>query len=90
MGIALGTILGKSWACLIRQAEGRVISVYCTANWASTSLHAGEIEPARVARHCMIRPPPGATPPHSSVRTSPLHADLRTNNSSRRRIGRTP
>lgn len=34
-----------------------------------------------------MRPPPGATPPQMA-RTSPPHADLRTNNSSRGRIGR--
>ncbi len=34
---------------------------HCAANCASTSLQAGEIAAACVARHCMIRPPPGAT-----------------------------
>src|ERR1700738_4252844 len=36
----------------------------------------------------MMRPPPGATPPHSD-RTSLLHADRNTNSSSRGRIGRS-
>src|SRR5450631_637904 len=61
--------------------------IYCAANWPSTSVHAGESEAACVARHRTIRPPPGATPPHSA-RTSPPHADRKTNNSSRGRIGR--
>src|SRR5712664_1314184 len=62
--------------------------IYCAANWVRTSLHAGEREAALVARHCTMRPPPGATLPQSA-RTSPPHADLRTNNSSRGRIGRS-
>src|SRR3979409_2791312 len=36
----------------------------------------------------MMRPPPGAMPPHSD-RTSPLQADRNTNTSSRGRIGRS-
>ena len=36
---------------------------YCDAlNWLSTSLHAGDNDAAFVARHCTMRPPPGATP----------------------------
>src|SRR5882672_5626790 len=62
--------------------------IYCAANWVRTSLHAGEREAALVARHCTMRPPPGATLPHSA-RTSPPHADLKTNSSSRGRIGRS-
>src|ERR1700754_1711659 len=58
------------------------------ANDAKTSLHAGESDPAFDARHCTIRPPPGGTPPHSA-RTSPPHADRRTNSCSRGRIGRS-
>jgi hypothetical protein len=58
---------------------------YCAANW--PPLHAGDRDAARVARHCTIRPPPGATAPHNA-RTSPPHADFSTNNSSRGRIGR--
>src|ERR1700675_337631 len=69
-----------------RRQNTRVI--YCAANWARTSLQAGEREAAWVARHRAMRPPPGATPPQSE-RTSPPHADLTTNNSSRGRIGRS-
>src|ERR1700674_2484649 len=69
-----------------RRQSTRVI--YCAANWVRTSLHAGEREAALVARHCTMRPPPGATLPQSA-RTSPPHADLKTNNSSRGRIGRS-
>src|ERR1700675_3630087 len=69
-----------------RRQNTRVI--YCAANWARTSLQAGEREAAWVARHRAMRPPPGATPPHSE-RTSPPHADLSTNSSSRGRIGRS-
>src|SRR6185312_3742961 len=58
------------------------------ANCASTSLQAGESADACEARHCMIRPPPAGTPPHS-VRTSPPQADRNTNNSSRGSIGRS-
>jgi hypothetical protein len=61
---------------------------YRAANDDKTSLQAGESDVACDARHCTIRPPPGGTPPHS-VRTSPPHADLKTNSSSRGRIGRS-
>src|SRR4051794_14674770 len=52
------------------------------------SLQAGDSEAAWVARHCTMRPPPGATPAHSE-RTSAPHAERTTNNSSRGRIGRS-
>src|SRR5271155_1590692 len=58
------------------------------ANWPSTSLHAGESEAACVARHSMMRPPPGSTP-GQSARTSPPQADRNTNSTSRGRIGRS-
>src|SRR5207253_8616325 len=58
------------------------------ANWDSTSLQAGESWAALVARHCTIRPPPGATPPQIE-RTSAPQADRNTNSSSRGRIGRS-
>ena len=61
---------------------------YCAANWASTSLQAGESEAALVARHCTIRPPPGGTPPQIE-RTSAPQAERSTNSSSRGRIGRS-
>ena len=32
---------------------------YCTANWESASLQSEESDAACVARHCMMRPPPG-------------------------------
>src|SRR5437763_11794274 len=35
------------------------------ANGANTSRQAGERSAARLAMHCMMRPPPGATPAHS-------------------------
>ena len=54
----------------------------------STSLHAGESCAALVARHCTMRPPPGATPPQIE-RTSAPQADRSTNSSSRGRIGRS-
>lgn len=62
--------------------------VYGAANCTNTCLQAGEIEAAWFARHCMMRPPPGATPPQTP-RTSPLQADLNTNSSSRGSIGRS-
>src|SRR6185295_12940877 len=65
-----------------------VRAAYCAANCASTSLHAGESCAALVARHCMMRPPPGATPPQIE-RTSAPQADRSTNSSSRGRIGRS-
>ena len=43
---------------------------------------------ALVARHCTIRPPPGATPPQIE-RTSAPQAERSTNSSSRGRIGRS-
>src|SRR4051812_50190546 len=61
---------------------------YRAANWDSTSLQAGESCAALVARHCTIRPPPGATPPQIE-RTSAPQADRSTNSSSRGRIGRS-
>src|ERR1700733_4024288 len=61
---------------------------YCAENWPSTSEHAGDSEADCVARHSMIRPPPGGTPAHS-VRTSAPHADRNTNRISRGRIGRS-
>ena len=75
---------------LLRAAFGlrsRTLS-YRAANGASTSLQAGDSDAALVARHCAIRPPPGATPAHS-VRTSPPQADLTMNSSSRGRNGRS-
>lgn len=64
------------------------LALHCAANWPRTSLHAGESEAAWVARQRTIRPPPGASPPHSE-RTSPPHADRSTRSSSRGRIGRS-
>ncbi len=51
-------------------------------------MQAGESDALLLARHCTMRPPPGAIPPHSDL-ISPPHADLITNNSSRGRIGRS-
>lgn len=51
-------------------------------------MQAGEREALLLARHCTMRPPPGATPPQSDL-MSPPHADLITSNSSRGRIGRS-
>src|SRR6202451_3878360 len=61
---------------------------YCAENWPSTSEHAGDSEADCVARHSMMRPPPGGTPAHS-VRTSPPQAERNTNRISRGRIGRS-
>src|SRR6185295_8317707 len=61
---------------------------YRAANWDRTSLQAGESRAALVARHCRIRPSPGATPPQIE-RTSAPQADRSTNSSSRGRIGRS-
>src|SRR5205823_15098264 len=58
------------------------------ANGANTSRQAGDRSAARLAMHCMMRPPPGATPAHS-VRMSPPQADRITNSSSRGSIGRS-
>src|SRR6185437_2718929 len=66
----------------------QVARTYCAANCASTSLHAGESCAALVARHCTMRPPPGATPPQIE-RTSAPQAERSTNSSSRGRIGRS-
>src|SRR5271169_3541202 len=66
----------------------RAYPVHCAENWVRTSLHAGESEAACVARHSMMRPPPGSTP-GQSARTSPPQADRNTNSTSRGRIGRS-
>src|SRR6516162_5176988 len=58
----------------------------CAANWASTSRQGAESEAERTTKHWMIRPPPGATPPQRA-RTSPPHAERRTNSCSRGDIG---
>src|SRR5215472_1701326 len=58
------------------------------ANWASTSLQAGDNAPACEARHWAIRPPPGRTPPQS-VRMSAPQAERATNTSSRSSSGRS-
>src|SRR5712671_2186715 len=71
-----------------RDCRQRRRIIYRAANWPRTPWHAGDSEAACVARHCTIRPPPGAMPPHNA-RTSPPHADRKTNNSSRGRIGRS-
>jgi len=78
-------LAGVSWRTAYQIAMSRMI--YCAANWPSTSLQADDSEPALVARHCTIRPPPGATPPQIA-RTSAPQADRSTNSSSRGRIGR--
>src|SRR5947209_7114341 len=57
-------------------------------NGVSTSRQAGERSAARLAMHCMMRPPPGATPAHK-VRMSPPQAERITNSSSRGSIGRS-
>src|SRR6185295_4751126 len=64
------------------------VRFYRAANCDSTSLHAGESCAALVARHCTMRPPPGATPPQIE-RTSAPQAERSTNSSSRGRIGRS-
>ena len=69
-------------------APHAVRAIYRAANCDSTSLHAGESCAALVARHCTIRPPPGATPPQIE-RTSAPQAERSTNSSSRGRIGRS-
>src|SRR5262245_46347935 len=56
-------------------------------NGTSTSLQAGDRSAARLATHCMMRPPPAETPAQS-VRMSGPQAERSTNSSSRGSIGR--
>ena len=38
------------------EIAGEARTAYCAANWLRTSLHAGDLEVALVARHCTMRP----------------------------------
>jgi hypothetical protein len=53
LGLRSSTPAQPSSSCRTRS------EIYRAANWLRTSLQAGEREAAFVARHCMIRPPPG-------------------------------
>jgi hypothetical protein len=65
-----------------------VLATHCVVNWDNTLRQSGESEADCAARHCISRPPPGATPSQSE-RTSTPHADRSTNSTSRGRMGRS-